>query len=119
MMVDMSNFDPLFLTAATSQLLDYQGTHTIQKYRLFFASHIYVYIYMYVYIYAYIHIYIYKYNYIHRYAPSNFLHLKNWADLRRRLSQLYPFHRFKQLLQKSATVSKMTVNSFFSLWGEG
>ena len=59
MMVDMSNFDPLFLTAATSQLSDYQGTHAIQKYRLFFA------------IYMYIHIYIYT-----RYAPSNFLQLK-------------------------------------------
>ena len=58
MMVDMSNFDPLFLTAATSQLSDYQGTHTIQKYRLFFAIHIYVYIriYLCIYIHIYIHI---------------------------------------------------------------
>ena len=63
MMVDMSNFYPLFLTAATSQLSDYQGTHTIQKYRLFFAIDIYVFIRIYLCIYIYT--YIYTYIYIH------------------------------------------------------
>ena len=95
--------------------VNYQTIKELTPYKS--TDHVLLFISMYIYVY--ICVSIYTYIYTHRYASSNFLHLKNWADLRRSLSQLYPFHRFKQLLQKSATVSKMTVKSFLVFAARG